>query len=45
MVRSEKIDNFLADNPKIVASDLAGDMLFVGLPAFYVSLITGMSLE
>ena len=47
MVRSEKekISNFLAENPEIVASDLAGDMVFVGLPAFYVSLITGVSVE
>jgi hypothetical protein len=41
----EKIAKFLADNPEIVASDLAGDMVFVGLPEFYVSLIAGVSVE
>jgi hypothetical protein len=47
MVRleKEKIANFLAENPEIIASDLAGDMVFIGLPAFYVSLITGVSVE
>ena len=47
MVRSEKerIANFLADNPEIIARDLAENMLFIGLPVFYVSLITGVSIE
>ena len=47
MVTSEKdkITKFLVDNPEIVASDLAGDMVFIGLPVFYVSLITGVSVE
>lgn len=47
MVTSEKdkITKFLVDNPEIVASDLATDMVFVGLPVFYVSLITGVSVE
>ena len=47
MVRAEKdkINKFLADNPEIVASNLAVDMVFVGLPVFYVSLITGVSVE
>jgi hypothetical protein len=41
----EKISNFLAENPEIIASDLAEDMVFIGLPGFYVSLITGVSIE
>jgi hypothetical protein len=41
----QKIANFLAENPEIVASDLAEDMVFIGLPVFYVSFITGVSIE
>ncbi len=47
MVRleKEKIANFLAENPEIIASDLTENMVLVGLPDVYVSLITGVSVE
>lgn len=41
----EKIADFLNENPEIVASDLVEDMIFIGLPIFYVSLIAGVSIE
>ena len=44
-VEKEKITAFLAENPEILASSLAEEMVFIGLPVFYVSLITGVSIE
>lgn len=41
----EKITTFLAENPEILSSCLAEEMVFIGLPVFYVSLITGVSIE
>ncbi|MGI9215312.1 MAG: hypothetical protein ACR2HS_06755 [Gammaproteobacteria bacterium] len=44
-VEKEKIATFLSDNPEIVTSYLIEEMVFIGLPVFYVSLITGVSIE
>lgn len=44
-VEKEKITIFLAENPEILASSLAEQMVFIWLPVFYVSLITGVSIE
>ncbi len=44
-VEKDKITTFLAENPEILASSLAEEMVFIGLPVFYVSLITGVSIE
>lgn len=38
-----KIANFLANNPDVLAVNLAEEMLYVGLPVLYVAAITGIS--
>lgn len=44
-IEKAKIAIFLANNPEIVTSYLIEEMVFIGLPVFYVSLITGVSIE
>ena len=45
-IRKEKIkiSNFLANNPEVLAINLAEEMLCFGLPAVYVAAITGVSI-
>jgi len=47
MIETEKtkITNFLTTNPKIMASALVEEMISVGLPVGYISLVTGVSIE
>jgi hypothetical protein len=47
MIETEKarITNFLTTNPEIMASALVEEMISVGLPVGYVSLVTGVSIE
>ena len=41
----EKITRFLAENIEISAADLAKEMVFIGVPVFYVALVTGIPAE
>jgi len=40
-----RIANFLANNPEILAINLAEEMLYVGLPVIYVAAITGVPIN
>lgn len=47
LITAEKtrISNFLANNPEILAMNLAEEMVYVGLPIVYVAAITGVPID
>lgn len=44
-VEKTRIVNFLANNPEVLAFNLATEMICVGLPIVYVAAITGVPID
>ena len=42
LAEQKRICNFLANNPDVLAINLAEKMVYVGLPVVYVAAITGV---